>query len=197
VGWERSSEALRLIVPPPPAWRRIIGPAIRLVLLTPVVALVAILLTSAVAGIIRGSGRGAGFLVMTLFLLPFAFSAAGLWAGALTRLIRVARRGGQPFRLQVADGVFEIMPSADDPLNTGAWRLADVADARVDDANWSLFVRLARLQVTFRNGDAIVTYVPWPNAAALLPVEAELRRALGLDPAPGLNSVEPTVPHDA
>lgn len=180
-GWEQSTEGSRLLVPPPPAWRRMLGPAIKLVLMTPIVASLTVLAITMLAAGVRSGDVSTAFLALILFIAVIALSAAGLWAGALMRLIRIGRNGQKPFVLQVSGDALTITPAGDDPLDAGSWRVADVADARVDEVSWSLFVRLARLQVAFKSGEAIVTYVPWPDARPLLPVEAELRRAMGLD----------------
>lgn len=183
--WVHSTDGVRLVVPPPPPWRRMVGPAVKLAVLTPVVLVLAGLLGSVVFQSVGRAGDNGRFDGVLLCAFPFSLlcviGGAGMWYGALRRLVRLARRGRQPFVLRLLDKTFELTPAADDPLEPGAWPISAVADVRLDPLNWTLTFRLVSLQIAFRDGEGLVTRVPWPDGSALLPVETELRRALGVD----------------
>ena len=179
-GWHRGPDGLRFVVPPPPTWQRVVGPAIRLVLLTPIVGI----MTLAVMGVVFQGVRVGGRMLLLVFpiVLVMLIASGGLWAGALTRIVRIARYGRQPFSVRlIGDGTFELTPAPEDPLDAGVWPTGTVADLRLNVVNWSVFVRTVRLEITFRDGEGLVTYIPFPKLGALIGIEQELRRALGID----------------
>lgn len=177
--WVHNADGVRLVIPPPAPWRRMIGPAFRLAVMTPVLAAVVTLVISVIFQ--PPSTIDPMLLCVFPFSILIVLAAAALWIGALTRLIRIARRGRQPFVLRLLDKTFELTPAPDDPLEPGAWPISAVDDVRLEPVFWTLFTRLARLQIVFRDGDGLITYIPWPDASPMLPVETDLRRAFGVD----------------
>ena len=173
--WVHAADGVRLVVPPPAPWVRMVGPAITLAVLTPVVLILVSVLASVVFQSVGGIGRSGGSDGMFLCAFPFALlcvlGSARMWYGALTRLVRLARRGRQPFVLRLLDKTFELTPAADDPLEPGSWPISAVADVRLDPLHWTFLFRLVSLQIAFRDGEGLVTRVPWPDGSALLPVE--------------------------
>ena len=179
-GWHRGPDGLRFVVPPPATWRRVVGPAIRLFLLAPIVGIMLLAVMGAVFQGVRVGGRML-LLVFPLVIIMLA-ATGGLWAAALTRIVRIARRGRQPFSLRLlGDGTSELTPAPEDPLDAGVWPTSAVADLRLNLVSSYVFVRTVRLEITFRDGEGLVTYIPWPDDGPLIGIEAELRRALGID----------------
>jgi hypothetical protein len=189
VTWRESPDGwIRLIIPGPPLWRRLIGPAISLIYFTLLAAALVLATIASVLGPVMMSED----LTFTTFMLMVIFSVLAVaairgWIHGLRKIIRLARYGTCPFVLRIGGRKFEIVSNAEDGI-AGSWSGAEIREVRFDQMSWSVLTRLVRFEATFRSGDAVVTYIRWPDRTPLLPVEtrvrAELERDAAISPSP-------------
>jgi hypothetical protein len=164
---------VEVLIPPPPLWRLIAWPALKLVVMTPFVLF-------ALAWALFATASGARFMA-GLGVVGFIFGA-GAWIGMLTDVIRIARDGRKPFAVEVGPDGVRLRDAGwdaglidlDAEMRSGR-RVIEVA---IEPVSPGLFYRSVRLYLKFAEGSAVSANIPIDSDTPADPVEEMIRRAV-------------------
>lgn len=178
IQWREEGDGrFELVVPPPAMWRLLIGPALALALLTPLLLFAVIwMLMMFIDSMVGGC-------------LALGVVAAGIsaWSGVLIQIVRTARGGRKPFTL-TADGrglrIIDPRDTTTPAAAAGVLQTERVTFVRLFPLQLGFSYGLARLLIKFEDGQVISSDIPLHSDQALQPIEDWLQAVFAITPVP-------------
>ena len=174
--WQHGDGRCELVVPPPSLWRLLLGPALAVVFLTPLLAFaVGWMLISFTESVVAG---GWALLVVA--------AGFGAWGGAMAQLVGAARHGRSPFAITGDASGFELVDPRGNAVPAQAARarhVGRVAYVRLFTLHRGMCYDTARLVMSVEGGGTICADAPCEPHQHLKPAEAWLEGVFGTVPA--------------
>ena len=183
--WHTLEGGVELVVPAPAVWRQLLMIVIELA----GSAAMTVLAVSFVAAAARSEEVAVLVIVLVLAV------SLSWWAGAIRRLVRVARQGTLPTVVQTLPSRLALMSPwlpTDGPLEVPT---ASITGIRLTGEGLPPLIEFLRLRVVLRGDKLVTVRFPWRGGGeSVVSMEHRLRAALGFGPRNFSRESGPRVP---